>query len=270
MNKLIVGPWVGEFGWELYAWQGYIRALSRNFEHTTVISRPGSEALYSDFCDIFVPWVPTGGLTDSFFMHDVDVKKEWMHAVKSAKIPLSKGTTVFTPRRLGFPPHTHYEQFLMIGNYMIAPEYITYGKKAERTYDYIFHARSRPLRPQDNWSIENWNELRNLLGDKRIACIGTTAESTLIEGTDDLRDLPLGELFDLLHNAECAFGPSSGPMHLASLCGLPHVVWSIPDNKIRYETNWNPLQTPVLFDSTADWHPTAAHIHDVFKKWNYE
>ena len=75
MSKLIVGPWVGEFGWELYAWQGYIRALSRNFEHTTIISRPGSEALYSDFCDKFVPWSPTGGLTDSFFMHDADFKK---------------------------------------------------------------------------------------------------------------------------------------------------------------------------------------------------
>ena len=22
MKKLIAGPWVGEFGWELFAWQG--------------------------------------------------------------------------------------------------------------------------------------------------------------------------------------------------------------------------------------------------------
>lgn len=267
MRRLIAGPWVGEFGWELYAWQGYIRALSRNFDHTTVISRPGSEALYTDFCNTFIPHVPEGGLTDSFFMHNLDFGQELKKVVIQNKIAMDKETTLFVPRRLGFPPHTHYDQFLLIGNYMIAPEYIKYGNVATRQYDYIFHARSRPLRPEDNWSIENWNNLRSLLGDKKVACIGTTAESAHIEGTDDLRDLPLGDLFDLLRNAECAFGPSSGPMHLASLCGLPHVVWSIPDNKLRYEVNWNPLETPVLFDSTADWHPTPAHVCTVYTTW---
>ena len=37
MKKLIAGPWTGEFGWELFAWHAYIRALSRKFEHTTII-----------------------------------------------------------------------------------------------------------------------------------------------------------------------------------------------------------------------------------------
>ena len=46
MQKLIAGPWVGEFGWELFAWQGYIRALSRNFEQTTIIARPGAKPIY--------------------------------------------------------------------------------------------------------------------------------------------------------------------------------------------------------------------------------
>ena len=54
---------------------------------------------------------------------------------------MDKETTLFTPRRLGFPPHTHYEQYLMIGNYMIAPEYVTYGNKEDRQYDSLVHAR---------------------------------------------------------------------------------------------------------------------------------
>jgi len=270
MRKLIVGPWVGEFGWELFAWQGYVRALSRNFDHTTVISRPGSEALYSDFCDEFVTHTPEGGLADSFFMHNLDFGQELKKVIMKNQIPMDKETTLFTPRRLGFPPHTHYEQYLMIGNYMIAPEYVTYGNKEDRQYDYIFHARERKLRAEDNWSIDNWNKLKDLLGDKRIACIGTKAEAALIEGTTDLRDLPLGDLFNLLHNAKCAFGSSSGPMHLASLCALPHVVWSIADNKMRYEVNWNPLKTPVLFDSSAAWHPTPTHIYERFIDWTNE
>jgi ADP-heptose:LPS heptosyltransferase len=270
MRKLIAGPWVGEFGWELYAWQAYIRNLSRNFDHTTIISRHASQALYADFCDTFVPHEPSGGLTDSFFMYNLDLRAELKKVITRASIPLTKETTLFLPRRLGYPPHTHYEESLQIGKYKITPEYINYGVKGTTQYDYIFHARARQIRPQDNWSMRSWNKLRDLLGDRRIACIGTSSEAALVEGTDDLRDLPLSDLVNLLHNAKCAFGPSSGPMHLASLCGLPHVVWSIPANKKRYETNWNPLKTSVLFDSSADWHPDASYIHNIFREWNYE
>ena len=46
---LIAGPWVGEFGWELFAWQAYVRALSRHFPRTLIVCRKTSEALYEDF-----------------------------------------------------------------------------------------------------------------------------------------------------------------------------------------------------------------------------
>lgn len=267
MKTLIAGPWVGEFGWELFAWQAYVRSLSRNFDKTIIISRPNSKPLYGDFCDQFIEFSPTGGLSDSFFMHNVDCKKEIKNIITNNKIPLTKETTLFLPRRIGMPPHTHYKQAVIFGNYVVKPEYITFGLKGQRKYDYVFHIRDRKLREQDNWSLENWNKLKSLLSDKRIACIGTKRESGWIEGTEDLRDHSLEEVFDVLRNAECAFGPSSGPMHLASLCGCPHVVWSIPNNHKRYTTNWNPLQTPVLFDSHHSWHPSADYVFEKFSKW---
>ena len=74
-NKtLIAGPWVGEFGWELFAWQAYVRAISRNYDKTIVISRENSKSLYEDFCDQFISHNPVGGLADSFFMYDLDIK----------------------------------------------------------------------------------------------------------------------------------------------------------------------------------------------------
>ena len=267
MKRLIVGPWSGEFGWELFAWQAYIRTLAKEYDHTTIISRPASEPLYADFCDRFVEFTPSGGLADAFFMHGFDPKTVLRGIIQDNGITLGTGATLFLPRRLGFPPHTHYEQLLIIGEHVIKPEYVRYGSPDDRLYDFVFHIRSRRLREEDNWSIENWQSLRDMFPDKKIACMGTKEESGWIEGTADLRNAPLGELFNVLHNAECAFGPSSGPMHLASLCGLPHVVWSIPANKIRYEENWNPLTTPVLFDSTADWHPTPEYVYTKFKEW---
>ena len=56
-------------------------------------------------------------------------------------------------------------------------------------------------------------------------------------------------------------------MHLASLCGTPNVVWSKEDNRVRYEENWNPLKTKVLFDSEYDWHPSPEHIYKNFSEW---
>ena len=265
MKKLIAGPWVGEFGWELFAWQGYIRALSRKFEHTTIIARPDSKPIYDDFCDVFYEHTPIGGIVDSFFMHDIDFGKDFKKVATENQIKFDSETTLLLPRRIGMPPFTHFSQPVIFGNYTIKPEYKIYGSEQTDGYDYIFHIRSRQsVRPQDNWSIDNWNELKDLLGDKKIACIGTKSESGWIEGTDDKRGVELQTLFNLLYNAKCVFGPSSGPIHLASLCATPHVVWSIPNNKIRYEENWNPHNVKTCFFSDHDWHPTASFVHEKY------
>jgi len=57
-----------------------------------------------------------------------------------------------------------------------------------------------------------------------------------------------------LSAAKCAVGPSSAPMHLASLSQCPHITWSriSQDIAIRYATHWNPFQTPACFITTPD------------------
>ena len=266
MKKLIAGPWVGEFGWELFAWQGYVRSLSTKFDHTTIISRPNSRPLYEDFCDVYYEHTPVGGIVDSFFMHGVDFAKDFKKIVVDNQIKLDKDTTLFLPRRIGLPPFTHFSQPVIFGAHTIKPKYIIYGTEKENRYDYVFHIRNRKsVRAEDNWSIERWQELAALLGkENKIACIGTKEESGWIEGADDMRGVELQTLFDVLYNCRCAFGPSSGPMHLASLCNTPHVVWSIPNNKIRYEENWNPHNTKTCFFSEHDWHPSAAFVHQKY------
>lgn len=266
MKKLIAGPWVGEFGWELFAWQGYIRAMSRKYDQTTVISRINSEPLYKDFCNIFYANEPVGGVVDSFYMQGVDFKEEFKKNVVKNKIFLDKNTTLFIPRRIGLPPFTHYSQPVIFGEHAIKPEYKIYGSERKDKYDYVFHIRDRQLvRPEDNWDIANWKQLKEFLGKgKKIACIGTVKESGWIDGTEDLRNIELQTLFDILYNCECVFGPSSGPMHLASLCNAPHVVWSTGANKIRYEENWNPHNTKVCFLSDYEWHPSAAYVYEKY------
>jgi ADP-heptose:LPS heptosyltransferase len=267
-RTLIAGPWVGEFGWELFAWQGYVRSLSRNFDKTIIISRKNSKALYDDFCSEFIPFEPPDNLADSFFMYKFNSNEALKKVIRQNKINLDKFTTVFAPRRIGDPPRTHYSHEISFGPYNVRPEYIQFGQEVGEEYDYVFHIRNRELRKEDNWSIDNWISLLKLLGTSRVACIGTLKESAIIDGVDDLRGRDLSTVFDTLRSAKCAFGPSSGPMHLASLCGCPHVVWSREENFTRYTTNWNPLSTPVLFDPTYSWHPSPKYVYDKFKEWS--
>lgn len=268
MNKktLIAGPWVGEFGWELFAWQAYIRSLAEYFDKVVVISREGSRDLYKDFCHQFIPFQPPQELSDSYFMYNVKLEDLLKESI-SGKYKLTKGCTILKPRRIGKPPFTHYDEIIDIGAYKVKPKYIKFGQKQDTEYDFIFHARNRDLRKEDNWKKENWEKLRNLLNTDKIACIGTKRESLHIEGTEDLRGISLDKLFNVLHNTKCVFGPSSGPMHLSSLCGAPHVVWSKKSNHQRYTSTWNPLSTPVLFDSKYSWHPSPEYVYEVYKNW---
>ena len=269
-KRLIAGPWIGEFGWELFAWQAYVRALAENFEETVIACKPSSKALYSDFASKFIDLDPPNGLSDSFFMHGVDLNVYTRQVLLKHDSLLDKGTTIFAPRRIGFPPNTHFSEQIKVKDYIIKPKYIRFGQEQDLQYEYVFHIRDRDLRKEDNWSLDNWKKLHKLLtkNGERVACVGTTKESGVIPEADDLRDKPLEEVFNILRNCKTVFGPSSGPMHLSSLCGARHLVWG--DRKLsltRYENNWNPLSTPVLFLDEFQYHPTPEYVFDRYTQW---
>ena len=270
MKILIAGPWVGEFGWELCAWQGYIRALSRKYDQTVIVCRESSRALYEDYANDFIFAEPDGGLADSFFMHGLNLNDFLRQTLmEKGRHYLNQKPTIFLPRRIGFPPMTHFSEPMKLGEHLIVSEYHKYGNGKNKKYDYIFHMRERELRKEDNWAFSNWEKLLELLAveKSRVACIGSLEESTSMPGTADLRSANMSNVFDAVAGAKCTFGPSSGPMHLSSLCGCPHVVWSKPENKIRYEEDWNPLKTKILFLSEFSWHPNAAYVFKKFNNW---
>ena len=267
---LIAGPWLGEFGWELFAWQGYIRALSEHFDETICITRKNSKHLYVDFANQILNYDSSAGVPDMFFMPNVSIDAVLLNEILSENnVDITdKQVTWFPARKIGQPPFTHYSEEMSFGNLKIKPKYVIFDNQYKE-YDYVFHIRSRPLRQQDNWAIEKWSKLLELLtkNGERVACIGTKKSSGHIAGTDDLRDIPMDKLIGVLSNSRCCFGPSSGPMHLASLCGTPHVVWSIMYNHIRYTKNWNPHNTPVLFLGEHEWHPEPEYVYEKFKTW---
>jgi len=236
-ETLFAGPWVGEFGWELMNWQGFLRKLAPRYQRVIVSCRAGQEALYADFAHEFVLHDIRGEANCNRLLR-LDTPEELARVL--ALVP--PGADLLRP--LGSQPHER-QHFVKFG-----------VARTDLATDIVIHPRGRDHGSDRNWSRENWQRLFELLAPLglRIGCIGLSNATQKLEGDFiELRDRPLLETLDVLASTRLVVGPSSGPMHLASLCGTPHLVWADlqryargQTSRIKYESTWNPLGTKAL------------------------
>jgi len=248
---LFAGPWVGEFGWELMQWQGFVRQLSRAYERVIVSCRKGNEALYQDFATEFV-------------LHDVRGEANCGKLLSVENPEELQRVNALVPRDvdhlrpLGHQPASRQE-FRVFGQ-----------RRPELGSDVVIHPRQRGHGADRNWGAEQWERLLAKLGERgyQVACIGLRRATEELAGTfRDLRDASLGETMDILASTRLALGPSSGPMHLASLCRTPHLVWTDREryarglrNRDRYERAWNPHGTPVTVIDDHGFEPPVERV----------
>jgi hypothetical protein len=246
MSWIVAGPWVGEFGWELMSWQGWLRRQAQ-YSNVVVISRPGHYPLYRDFVPVmqFVEYDPKcyGNMYRQGPVwpdHD-PLKLVEMHDAMVADVAQHYGGDVVRPSR-----------FVPINQQL----FVKYGSKNPTlAADVVIHARNRSDTPKmtaRNWPYEKWVTLVEQLryAGLSVAAIGNRVHDIQVDF--DYRGVHLDKLFDIIASSRLVIGPSSGPMHLASLCGTPHLVWCensrrsyVKDNFTRYTTAWNPFQTRV-------------------------
>lgn len=239
---------MGEFGHELFAWQGFLRFLAHQGKHDrfTVGCRSGHNYLYEDFATDFINYDPESKQTN-MWMCD-----HWIYNYPEGYDLVIKPQDCCKFKR----------------------EFIKYGKKGKIGYDILIHARSTDKYNTGyrNWGNSQWDEFVNEYLDMTIASIGTHDDALHIDNTDDMRGLPLDQLCDLMADSNVLVGPSSGPIHLGSLCGIPHVTWSpvqrdgIMSNKERYETEWNPHDTPVTFLDIG-WDPSVKAVVEAVRRY---
>lgn len=256
---LLAGPYVGEFGWTLFGWQGYIRMLSKNYKETHIICRPGEQILYADFASKFYEFDPGSWETNMHMCHNM--KHDPMELVDSLEWDDYFSGNYFMD--ISYDGKTHRDNKGHFGQ-QIFHKYT--GDEIPDTtpffsYDLLFHPRNKPTGSDRNWSKDRWQELVDMLKPQySIAVIGNE-QAYELRGVDcDLRGVSLQKLVRHINASSMVVGPSSGPMHLASLCGKRHLVWSPEFNRIRYESWWNPFGTPVVFFSDGGWHPEPMMI----------
>lgn len=256
LNKtktLLAGPWVGELGWELFCWQGYIRKLSREYGKTIIICRSGQEFLYEDFSnEIYNYNSPT---TEADMWNGFVDANAFNLLIKNIKHDI-----LLRPFNIGYGYDN--EIVSILGENFKKQEFIKYTSNTiNKHYDIIIHPRNKLVGNDRNWDKEKWQKLVDLLKNEyTIAEIGNN-EAHKLNGVDDYRNISIRDTVSLLNRTKLVVGQSSGPLHLASLCGTPHFVWSAEYNRLRYLEHWNPHKTKVFFYSEKDWNPEVDYIY---------
>jgi hypothetical protein len=247
------------------SWQGYLRALSQNYDKIVVCAPQEHEVLYEDFCTEFIGHSLVGLSDCCLFTPATQEDKESLTALKeelaSVDGHIVRPTSSITINR---------QNFIQFGDSTHCTE--------EDRFDILIHAREPIGKHKDHsYPVEKWDEVLAPIHKKyRIGAIGTKAYCP--KWAEDRRNIPLSRLMDMMAACGMVVGPSSGPMHLASLCGANHLVWSDAavnsaiksTNKARYEKVWNPLKTPcVVLESGWNPEPSAVTvaIRECAHKW---
>jgi hypothetical protein len=243
VKALFVGPILSEFGWELMELQGYVRKQAEGFERVLVWTRPGREFLYAGIATMVYTHDIKCVSTDhrAHVIHNPDGHDATIESIDEQKAYLKKRGYEIIDCEIPSPDLRFREQFADHGLQ-------SFAKLGRRQPRIVVHMRNKKHvdNSERNYPPELWERIIDGLRHRGpIAAIGTTAEALCLDRCEDYRDIAGEALCDLLANADIVIGPSSGPMHLASLCNAPHVTWTDKaSTKRRYIDGWNPHRTP--------------------------
>ncbi|HWE50187.1 MAG TPA: glycosyltransferase [Bryobacteraceae bacterium] len=252
---LFAGPWVGEFGWELCWWNPMVRFLAQTFEHVIVAAPESSRYLY-EFATEFIPLKTEG----------------WRFAEGKllTSVPrVCNGSRILNPATLWEELGLQECDALRTGETTLTPKKwrnLAPGASRRPVADVLCAFRPEKriddrLVPGKNYPMDQCEELVRILLREglTVACYGGR-DNYWFDGTIDLRGQSLERQCAALSAAKCAVGPSSAPLHLASLTGCPHVTWSMISDEVamRYATLWNPFNTPACFIAAPE--PTPLEI----------
>lgn len=256
-RRIVIPPYVGEFGWELMNWQARVRRVVRESRDAAITLgvAAGHEPLYEDlFAEAHVqaasvaihdihgqPSEDHRIDTDGLRLDAARLKETVIAAMVRAQVEID-GANILWPDFCGRLLSTDPAQ----------QQFLRFGRTAKSEIDVLLVPRVRASAYERNQSQEWWHSLATRLQTSGLRV--------------DFYAPPLSNAIAQLRAARLAAGGSTGGLHLASLCGCPHVVWgpgraerwtSIQmSNRQRYETIWNPLGTRVRY-AELGWRPTV-------------
>ena len=243
-STLIAGPYLNEFGWELAVWQAAVRfqRISKHYRQVYVITFKNRECLYEN-CRVFV--------------HD---EKLIDAGFGISKVPLEKIACLVRACVEHFSIRSSYDLFtpntycslrcklLRRVRNTFYHRLLYYPPMDDERFDIAFHFRA--FERKGDICIKSFPSgkadllvNRCLARGLRVCCIGAPGYSYVPKGAVNRQSEDLKQSISSICSSRLVVGGSSAPMHLASLCGIPIVVWTGREYGAgRYFSKlWNPF-----------------------------
>jgi len=265
----VLGPWLGEFGWELVYWQGFVRKyrLTHPEEYLVVIGRVGNSRLYEladEYWEIHIEdlesdmYLPRGSLDRKGLYQLVRILKE----------------QELLGDYLGVPDRLHERGWLEFGNPQFnqifcrlkptssMSRFVRDKISGHRTA--LLFPRLRRIAPEKNWTPEKWSELAVLLRERGFLVVvggGIGSEPELQAPVVKCWDFSVSSTcwmdfqLALVEISSLIISGESGTGFLPGLCEKPGIVFGDPREKKRYEETENIFQSRVKYITTRDPEP---------------
>ena len=268
---LCVAPYPGELGWEIINYIPYINGVRKASSFDCVIAcvRIGREGLYP-----FVHKFVSSNLTEDMqvsgncgprnnaYISEVRAFKERVRKMKRKghKCTLVGCGKIRDRVMLSGRKFIRYKATEEI----VANCYAEYGSKYA-----VVLVRTRRFGKGKNWSIKNFDKLGRKIKSLGFTpvYVGSGSKHKFSCGINLLGETTISDVIPILCGASFAVGGSTGTMHLASLCGTPHVVWGNKRLINRYRKDWNPHRTKVCFLPDSGWHPSVGYVVSELSKF---
>jgi hypothetical protein len=254
---LLAGPYVGEFGYELMQWQGYVRARRRHYQSVHVLTYPGRDYLYEG-CSVHY--------------HDVELRTAgyqygWMPRSERRQIAERFAESI------GLRDYDIFDTTLLCSRY----HKMLFWRQEFRLFrepsleggrrDVAFHFRAIEKEGPDrtrNYRSDLAQELVALgrAAGWRMLCIGHPQYSICPDGVEDCRSLDLRKTISALCSVPLLAGELSGPFHLANLCGVPTAFFADGQWRIDNCLEWNPFRVPLYVIANDSMQPPAVVVFE--------
>lgn len=250
-----LGPWLGEFGFELIYWQGFVRryCLSHPDEYIIVIGHWGNSALY-ELADEYWHIQCDQHLEPNMYLPGFGRGYPLILELKELGLldgRLALPEQIFELGWIEFGRPKFNQEFKVLRP---GPSWI--GRIDIKKPYAIFFLRSRSTSPEKNWTIDNWTVLAKKVLDLGFEVVfsGGRSESTpsgFLNARDLLPDISDLDWLDyqlaLIRDAKFIVSGESGTGFLPGLCGKPGVIFGSVVERDRYLRRENIFSVPLTY-----------------------
>ena len=264
---VVAGPFVGELGYEIGEWVPHIKGLADRFKcRAHVFAKKGHEVLYPFAEKIHTFDFPGGHMNCNWLINpreeEVELYNDLEKKVRDYAAQdefQSKYRILETSGRSGVFKASRNKVPMLLG----APANLTakWKKTLPSTTTVTLTFRASTRGSERNSNIDTLRRaaefiIKNGWTPVTVGKIDDEYSVPDIIGLNLINQTSLADLVAIYNLSSAVVGSSTGIVHLAAACGVPHITWGSThaDNEVivRYNKEWNLNNTWVRFVS-KDW-----------------